>query len=155
MNSKHLNSDEKEFCLKRKNTAIEIVNALSKRKKLLLKLNKCFETDPDNWRGVNDDGLQLLSLLDLKCFRNEFPDEENLQDKWEAAVTNPGKYVNLLVGQRDDEDLRAEIDEDNYYDSSPWDQKTKNFILAYHQVKAQAHWFASRPDEAEQYKDSR
>ena len=36
VNSKHLNSDEKEFCLKRKNTAIEIVNALSKRKKLLL-----------------------------------------------------------------------------------------------------------------------
>ncbi len=36
VNSKHLNSDEKEFCLKRKSTAIEIVNALSKRKKLLL-----------------------------------------------------------------------------------------------------------------------
>lgn len=36
VNSKHLNSDEKEFCFKRKNTAIEIVNALSKRKKLLL-----------------------------------------------------------------------------------------------------------------------
>ncbi len=55
--------------------------------------------DPDNWREVNDDGLQLLSLLDLKHYRNEFPDEENLQDKWEAAVTNPGKYVKLLVGQ--------------------------------------------------------
>jgi hypothetical protein len=46
---------------------------------------------------VNEDGLQLLSLRDLKCYRNEFPNEENLQEEWEAAVTNPGKYVNLLV----------------------------------------------------------
>jgi hypothetical protein len=80
--------------------------------------------------------LKLLSLLDLKRYHNGFPDKENLQDEWEAAVTNPGKYVNLLVGQRDNKDQRAETDEENYYDSSPWDQKTKNFLLAYYQVKA-------------------
>ena len=108
--------------------------------------------DPDIWRYINEVGLQLLSLLDLKRYRNEFPREENLHEEWEAAVTNPGKYVNLLVGQRDGEDQRAEMDEENYYDSSPWDQKTKNFFLAYHQVKAQAYWFASRPDDAEHYK---
>ena len=51
--------------------------------------------NPDNWMEVNEDGLQLLSLLDLKRYRNEFPNEENLQNEWEAAVTNPGKYVNL------------------------------------------------------------
>jgi hypothetical protein len=67
-------------------------------------------------------------------------------------MTNPGKYVNLLVGQRDDEDLSEETDKENHYNSLLWDQKTKNFFLAYHQVKAQAHWFASRPDEAEHYK---
>ncbi len=60
--------------------------------------------------------MQLLSLLDLKHYCNEFPNEENLQEEWEAAVTNHGKYVNLLVvGQRDDEDLRAETDEESYY----------------------------------------
>jgi hypothetical protein len=119
--------------------------------RLIVKSNKCFETDPDAWRDVNEDGLQLLSLLDLKRYRNKFLDEKNLQDKWEAAMTNPDKYVNLLVGQRDDEDLWAETDKENHYDSSLWDQKTKNFCLAYHQVKAQAHWFASKPNEAEHY----
>ncbi len=87
----------------------------------------------------------------MKRYRNKFPNEENLQDEWEAAVTNPGKYVNLLVG-RDNKDLRAETDKENYYESLLWDQKTKNFFLAYYQIKAQAHWFASRPDEAEHYK---
>ncbi len=67
-------------------------------------------------------------------------------------MTNPPKYVNLLVGQQNNKDQRAETDEENYYDSLPWDQKTKNFFLAYYQVKAQSHWFASRPDEAEHYK---
>jgi hypothetical protein len=108
--------------------------------------------DPDNWREVNDDGLKLLSLLDLKCYRNDFFKEENLQDKWEVAVANPDKYVNVLIGQQDNKDQRAETDEENYYDSSPWDQKTKNFLLAYYQVKAQTHSFAPRPDEAEHYK---
>ena len=78
-----------------------------------VKSNKCFETDPDNRREVNDNVLQLLSLLDLKRYRNEFPKEENLQDEWEAAVTNPPKYVSLLVGQQDDEDQKAETDKEN------------------------------------------
>jgi hypothetical protein len=118
----------------------------------VVKSNKCFETDPDNWREVNGVGLKLLSHHDLKRYRNKFPKEENLQDEWEAAVSNDGKYVSLLVGQQTEEDKRAESDEENYYDSSPWDEKTKNFFLAYHQVKAQTHYFASRPDEAEHYK---
>ncbi len=66
----------------------------------VVKSNKCFESGPDNWREVNDDGLKLLLLLDLKRYRNEFSKEENLQDEWEVAVSNPGKYVNLLVGQK-------------------------------------------------------
>jgi hypothetical protein len=54
------------------------------------KSNKCFETDSDSWSEVNDNSLKLLSLLDLNHYRNEFPKEKNLQDEWEAAVTNPG-----------------------------------------------------------------
>ncbi len=71
------------------------------------KSNKCFETDPDDWRAINDWGLQLLSLTNLACYRRLLPMEEDLQDEWEAAVTHPGKYVNLLVGQRNNKDLRA------------------------------------------------
>ncbi len=96
--------------------------------------------------------MKLLSLLDLKRYRNKFPDKENLRDEWEAAVTNHGRYVNLLVGQCGDKDQKVETDEENYYNSLSLDQKTKNFLLVYYQVKAQMHWFASRPDEAEHYK---
>ncbi len=67
-------------------------------------------------------------------------------------MTNLGKYVNLLVGQKNKEDQRAETDEENYYNSLPWEQKIMNFFMAYYQVKAQTHYFASRPDEAERYK---
>ncbi len=113
------------------------------------KLNKCFEMVPDNWRAVNDWGLQLLLLPDLVRYRRLLPMEEDLQDEWEAAVMHPGKYVNLLVGQRNNEDLRAESDEENHYDNGLWDRVTKNYFLAYHQVKTHARWVASRPNEAE------
>jgi hypothetical protein len=116
------------------------------------KSNNCFETNPDAWRAVNGYGLQLLLLCKLERYRDKLPDEEDLQDKWKTAVTHPGKYVNLLVGQLNDKDLGAERDEENHYNSEPWDQITKNIFLAHHQVKAQARWFASRPDEAEHYK---
>jgi hypothetical protein len=108
--------------------------------------------NPDAWRVVNGYGLQLMSLRDLERYCDKFPDEEDLQDKWKMAVTGPGKYVNLLVGQLDNKDLRAEKDKENHYDSEPWDRVTKNFFLAYHQVKAQACWYALRLNEAEHYK---
>jgi hypothetical protein len=116
------------------------------------KLDKCFKTNPDTWRAVKGYGVQLLLLCKLEHYGDKFPDKEDLQDKWKMAVTHPGKYVNLLVEQLNDKDLRAEGDGENHYDSEPWDRVTKNFFLAYHQVKAQAHWFALRPDEAEYYK---
>jgi hypothetical protein len=95
---------------------------------------------------------KLLLLCKLEHYREKVPNEKDLQDKWRKAVTHPGKYVNLLVGQLNDKDLSSEIDEENHYDSEPWDRVTKNFFLAYHQVKTQERWFASRPDEAEHYK---
>ncbi len=94
------------------------------------KLNKCFETNPDAWKAVNGYGLQLLLRRELEHYRDKFPDEKDLQDEWKKAMTHPGKYVNLLVGQLDDDDLRAERDEENHYDSEPWDRVTKNFFLA-------------------------
>ncbi len=116
------------------------------------KSNKCFETNPDAWRAVNGYGLQLLSHCNLERYCDKFPDDKDLQDKWKKAVTHPGKYVNLLVGQLNNKDLRAERVKENHYDSEPWDRVTKNFFLAYHQVKAQSRWFALRPNEAEHYK---
>ncbi len=89
------------------------------------KSNKCFEMDPDAWRAINDWGLQLLLLPNLACYRHHLPMEEDLQDEWEAAVMHPGKYVNLLVGQHNDKDLRADSDEENHYDSGPWDRIRK------------------------------
>jgi hypothetical protein len=68
------------------------------------KSNKCFETNPDAWRATNRNGLQLLSLCKLERYREKVSDEKDLQDEWRKAMTHPGKYVNLLVGQLDNED---------------------------------------------------
>jgi len=72
----------------------------------------------------------------LERYCNQFPNEENCQDEWRAAITHKGKYVNLLVGQKNDEDVREENDKENYYDDESWEQVTKNYYLAYHQVKS-------------------
>ena len=112
---------------------------------------ECFETNPSDWRDVNSQCLELLSERDLERYCDQFPNEENCQDEWRAAITHEGKYVNLLAGQKTDEDVREENDEENYYDNEPWEQVTKNSYLAYHQVKAHARWLESRPDEAEHY----
>ncbi len=96
------------------------------------KSNKCFETNPDAWRAVKGYSLQLLLLRELERYRDKFSNEEDLQDEWKTAVTHPGKYINLLVGQLDNKDLRVERDKENHYNSEPWDRVTKNFFLAYH-----------------------
>lgn len=119
----------------------------------MLKSYKCLHSNLDAWRTVHGYGLQLLPKRDLKRYRRKFPDEDGLQDKWEAAVTHSGKYVNMLVGQKDEEDLRSERDEVNYFDHEEyWDHVAKNFFVAYHQVKSHVQWCVSRPDEAEHYK---
>ncbi len=93
--------------------------------------------------------MRLLSLPDLARYCCFLPIEEDLQNEWEEAVKHPGEYVNLLVGQCNNKDLRAERDEENHYKSGVWDWVMKNYFLAYHQVKAHARWVAPRPDEAE------
>jgi hypothetical protein len=116
------------------------------------KLHKCFETNPDAWRVVNGYGLQFLLLHNLERYCDKFSNKKDLQDKWKMAMTSSGKYVNLLVGQPNDKDLRAESDKENHYNSELWDQATKNFFLAYRQVNAQARWYALMPDVVEHYK---
>ena len=117
----------------------------------MVKSYECFETNPSDWRDINAQCLELLSESDLKRYCEQFPNEEDCQDEWRAAITYEGKYVHLLVGQKTDKDVREESDEDNHYDNEPWEQVTKNYYLAYHQVKAHVRWLESRPDEAVHY----
>ena len=49
---------------------------------------------------MNCQGLELLSLPDLERYRDEFPDEEDLQDEWLADIVHPVKHIHLLVGQK-------------------------------------------------------
>ena len=111
----------------------------------------CHEADPHVWGGIRLAGQGLLTRSELDRYRELVPDNEDLQDEWEAAIDDPGMYVSLLVGQMDDEEQRAEKDEENYHDCSGWEQTTHNYFLAYHEVKAHLRWVASRPAEAEAY----
>ena len=61
-------------------------------------------------------------------------------------------YVTLLIGQKNDEEQRAESDEENYHGPFEWEQTTPNYFLAYHEVKAHLQWVTSRPAEAAAYK---
>ena len=98
------------------------------------------------------DGLALLKRSELDRYRELIPYNEDLQDEWEAAIDDPGKYVSLLVGQMDDDEQRAETDEENYHDRSGWEQTTKNYFFSYHEVKSHLRWVASRPAKAEAYR---
>jgi hypothetical protein len=116
------------------------------------KLYPCYQADPTGWEYVREIGLSLLLLDNLERYHIIFPDEEDLQDKWEAVVNNSGKYVNLVVGLLTNNDIRAARDEENHFDEELWNRVTKNYYLAYHQVKAYLRWLATRPDEAEHYR---
>jgi hypothetical protein len=118
---------------------------------LVCKSYKCYQSNSTCWEGVRETGLNLLLLDNLERYRIIFPNEGDLQDKWEKVVTYGGKYVNLLVGLLTNDDIRAERDKENHYDEEPWNRVTMNYHLTYHQVKAHLHWMASRPDEVEHY----
>ena len=97
-------------------------------------------------------GFVLLTRRELDQYRDLIPDDEDLQDEWEAAVDDPEKYVSLLIGQKDDEEQRAESDEENYHDPFEAEQTKQIFFLACHEVKAHIRFVASRPADAEAYK---
>ena len=112
----------------------------------------CHEADPHVWEDIRESGLALLAKRELCRYRDLLPDDEDLQDKWEAVVDDPQKYVSLLIGQKNDEEQRAESDEENYHDPFEAEQTTHNFFLAYHEVKAHLRYLASRPADAKAYK---
>ena len=59
----------------------------------------------------------MLTSSGLDEYRELFEEEEDLQDQWEVAVDHPPLGVGLLIGQLDDEDLRAIDDKENYYNT--------------------------------------
>ena len=81
-------------------------------------------------------GWALLSRHELQRYRDLIPEDENCHDEWEAAMYDPEKYVNLLVGQSNGEEQRADADEENWHDNSDWERTTQNYFLVYHEVKA-------------------
>ena len=113
---------------------------------------ECHEADPHFWEGIRESGLVLLSKRELRRYRDLIPDNEDLQDARHAAVYDPEKYVSLFIGQKDDEEQRAESDEENYHPPFEAEQTTQNLFLAYHQVKAHLRFIASRPAKAEAYR---
>ena len=113
---------------------------------------ECHEAEPHVWEDIRSSGLALLTERELRRYRKFIPDDEDLQREWDAAVEDPLKYVSLLIGQKNDEEQRAESDEENYYDPFEAEQTTQNFFLAYHQVKAHLQYLASRPAKAESYR---
>ena len=81
----------------------------------------------------------------LKEYQEIFEEEEDLQVQWEAAIDHPPLGVRLLIGQLDEDDIRAIDDEENYYD-------TKNFFKAYHMVQAHMQFLEQNPDEVVHFK---
>ena len=113
---------------------------------------ECHEADPHVWEDIRTSGLALLMERELHQYREFIPHDEDLQREWDADVEYPLKYVSLLIGQKNDDEQRAETDEENYYDPFEAEQETQNFSLAYHQVKAHLRFIASRPADAKAYK---
>ena len=69
-----------------------------------------------------------MSRHELQRNRDLIPEDEDPQNEWEAAVDDPEKYVSLLIGQKDDEEQRAESNEENYHNPFKAEQKTQNCI---------------------------
>ena len=67
-------------------------------------------------------------------------------------MDDPAKYITLLIGQKDDEEQRAELDEENYHEPFEAEQTTQSYFLAYHEVKAHLEWVLSRPADSTAYK---
>ena len=111
----------------------------------------CHEADPHVWLGIRVSGFALLTKRELGRYRDLIPDNEDLQDEWDAAVCDPEKYISLVIGQRNDEEQRAESDEENYHEPFTTEQTTQNYFLAYHEVKAHLQFLASRPADAKAY----
>ena len=92
----------------------------------LTSLYVCHEADPHVWEDIRASGLALLKRHELDLSRDLIPDNEDLQDKWEAAMDDPGKYVTLLIGQNNDEEQQAESNKENYHNPFEGYQTNQN-----------------------------
>ena len=89
---------------------------------------ECHEAEPLVWLDIRLSGRALLPRRELERYR----DLMDLQDEWESVVDDPEKYVSLLIGQKGDDEQRAESNEENHHDTSEAGQTTQIFFLAYH-----------------------
>jgi hypothetical protein len=113
----------------------------------LVKSYECHELDPVEWEEIRDACKDILTQNGLKEYQENFEEEEDLYMQWGAAVDHPPLGMNLLIGQLDDEDIRAMDDEENNYDTGSYDQMKKNFFKAYHMVKAHKQFLEENPKE--------
>ena len=74
-------------------------------------------------------GLALLTRCELERYRDFIPEDEDLQDEWDAAMGDPEKYVSLSVGQKNNDEQRAELDEENWHNTFDNEQTVQNIIL--------------------------
>ena len=75
----------------------------------MVKAYLCHKTKPNVWVQAQLARLELLTRRELERYRELIPDKEDCQDKWDAALDDPVKYVTLLVGQCNNEEQRAEL----------------------------------------------
>ena len=113
---------------------------------------ECHEANPHVWNSIRESGRALLMQHELDRYRKLIPYDEDLQREWNAAVDYPPKVVELVIGQKGDDEQRAEIDEENYYPPFEGEQDTQNYFLAYHQMKQHLLYLSTRPAEAAVYR---
>ena len=77
----------------------------------MVKWYLCHETNPDVWGKIQLARLELLTRCELERYRELIPNKEDCQNEWDAALDDPGKYVTVLVGQCNDEEQRAALNE--------------------------------------------
>jgi len=119
---------------------------------VVAKSYECHEADPSGWNLIRDAGKKLLTAGELRRYRKYCPGDIDMQDAWDAAVTSPVKYVQLVIGQKGEDDLREESDDENYWSPFEGDQERQNYFLAYHQVEAHLRYIAERPAEAQEFR---
>ena len=67
-------------------------------------------------------------------------------------MEHPVLGVGLVIGQLDDEDIRAIDDEENFHDTGNFYRMKKNFFLAYHMVQAHRRYLEGNPDEVAHFR---
>jgi hypothetical protein len=110
-------------------------------------LYTCFELDPVYWTEIRDACKGVLTLGGFLKYQEMYTDEEDLQNAWDAAVGHLPFSVEIVLGQLDDDNMRALDDSDNWEDTGHYDEIKKNIFLAHHMVRAHKRFLKENPDE--------